>query len=188
MTQIEICNMALTLLGQDRIVSLAEDNENVRKLNAVYDPLLKEVLRAHPWNCATKRISLAMLAEVPVYEYAYTFQLPADYLKKVKVSNGTTYIEDFKIERNKLLANESTVYLKYIFNNTDPSSYDSAFASAFAARLAAELAFPITKNPNVSQIMMAAYTGKISQAKALDAQESADEDIEGADYFIQGRF
>ena len=79
-SQIKISNMALTGLGADRIINLADQSENARRINAVWDLLRDEVLRSHTWNFATERRSFGLLAAAPEYYFTSAFQIPGDVL------------------------------------------------------------------------------------------------------------
>lgn len=66
-TELQIDNLALRLIGVARVTSAnlsAEDNEQARILNDVYDIILDEVLAAHPWNFAIARATLTELGGV----------------------------------------------------------------------------------------------------------------------------
>jgi hypothetical protein len=60
-TQTNICNLALRLLGVARITSISADKEQARILNDIYDMIQDEILSAHPWNFAIKRATLTAL-------------------------------------------------------------------------------------------------------------------------------
>lgn len=189
-TDVTICNLALTLLGADRITDLLDDSENARKCNAIYSFIRDEVLRAHPWNFAVKRATLAELAAPPVYGYDHQFQIPTDCLRVFEVSSGYSDVEsetEFEIEGKALLTDMNTCYIRYIFRVTDPTQFDTVFATAFAARLAAELAYSITGHGSMATAMMQIYEQKMSAAKGADAQESGLPDTIGGDVWNQSR-
>jgi hypothetical protein len=55
-TELDIVNMALIELGQEPVTNLTtQTNKGVRIATAQYAYVRDEVLRAHPWNCASKR-------------------------------------------------------------------------------------------------------------------------------------
>jgi hypothetical protein len=171
-SQVAICNTALTFLGADRITAITDNNENARRLNAIYDQCLEDVLRAHPWNFAITRVELALLTTTPVYGYDYEFQLPADCLRVIEVNEGTNVLTDYKIEGRKILTNYDEIFIKYIADITDPNQYTSQFIFVLASRLAAELAYPITNNKSTAELATQIYTEKLRIAKETDAQES----------------
>jgi hypothetical protein len=169
---VSICNLALTNLGADRITALSDNSENARRLTAIYDACLEDVLRSHPWNFAIIRQQLALLSSTPVFGYEYEFQLPGDCLRVVEVSDGTNLITDFKIEGRKLLASNNSVSIKYIGNITDPNQYTSQFIFVFASRLAAEIAYAVTNNKATAELITNSYLTRLQLAKETDAQES----------------
>jgi len=171
-SNVSICNLALTVLGADRITALSDTSENAKRLTAIYDSCLEDVLRAHPWNFAIVRSQLALLSSTPTFGYDYEFQLPSDCLRVVEVSDGTNLITDFKIEGRKLLCGDDSVYIKYIGNITDPNQYTSQFIFVFSSRLAAEIAYAVTNNKSTAQELYQLYMQRLQNAKETDAQES----------------
>lgn len=180
--RVSVSNLALTILGADRITSLEDNSENARRLLALYLPCLEDLLRAHPWNFAIQRATLARLATTPMFEYDYEFQLPGDCLRVLEVSDGTSLITDYKIEGKKLLSDKTDVYIKYITNVTDANVYTSQFIMVLSARLAAEIAYAVTNNKATAKEIADIYDARLQMAKATDAQESdsvntVDEDL-----------
>ena len=171
-TRVSISNLALTILGADRVTSLEDNSENARRLTAIYDQCLEDVLRAHPWNFAITRQTLAQLSTVPVFGYDLEYQVPGDCLRVLEVNDGTNLITDFKIEGRKLLTNDSTVNIKFISNITDPNQYTSQFAFVLSTRIAMELAYAITNNKATMELMANLYASRLQTAKETDAQES----------------
>ncbi len=169
---VDICNLAMTVLGADRITSISDNNENARRLSAIYDECLKDVLRAHPWNFAITRVALAVLVSTPVFGFDYEYQLPSDCLRVIEVTDGTSPIVDFKVEGRKLLLNYDSVYIKYIAYITDTTQFTSQFVFVLASRLAAELAYAITNNKATAELMTQVYMDRLQKCKETDAQES----------------
>ena len=166
---VEICNLALTLLGADTIMDLEENTESARKLNAIYVLVLKDLLRAHPWNFSSERASLAQLSETPPFEFSFYYQLPPDCLKAVEVNEKPSI--NFVVEGRKLLCNEGTVNLKYITYVENPTLYDANFVALLAARLAAEVAYAITNSRTLSKDRWEIYFEMRRTARSSDAQE-----------------
>ena len=68
-SSVDVCNRALSRVGAARITSLTDDTKQARACNSAYAHVRDEVLRAHPWNAAISRASLAesgRKAKVPV--------------------------------------------------------------------------------------------------------------------------
>lgn len=171
-SQVAICNLALTSLGADRITALSDNNENARRLTAIYDYCLEDVLRAHPWNFAITRELLAKLTSTPTYGYDYEYQLPSACLRVIEVTDGTNIITDYKIEGRKILTDYDPIYIKYIADVGDPNQYTSQFVFLLASRLAAELAYPITNNKSTAELAFNNYLTRLQITKETNAQES----------------
>jgi hypothetical protein len=180
-SQVGICNIALTSLGADRIIALSDNNENARRLTAIYDSCLDDVLRSHPWNFAIVRVGLVKLVSTPVFGYDYEYQLPTACLRLLEVSDGTNILTDYKVEGRKLLTNYTDIYIKYISTVGDPNQYTSQFIFVLAARLASELAYPITNNKSTAELSAQIYLSKLQTAKETDAQESDSTNVINAD-------
>jgi hypothetical protein len=166
---VEICNLALVSLGADRIMDMKEDNESAKSLNAIYTLILKDLLRAHPWNFSSARTTLARLSETPAFGFSYYYQLPPKCLRATIVNEDPSI--DFVIEGRRLLCNKTTVNLKYIAYVEDPTQYDSNFVALFAARLAAEIAYAITNSRTVTKDKWDIYFAMLKTARSSDAQE-----------------
>jgi hypothetical protein len=172
-SRISIANVALTGLGAARISSLGEDSENARRLNAIFDYCLDDLLREHPWNFSIKRLKLEQLVEKPLFGYDYIFQLPTACLRVIEVNDGSYVRDDFKIEDRKLLCDLDTVYIKCILRIEDTNQYSSQFCFVLASRLAAEIAYAVTNNKATAEMAYQIYQQRLQAAKAADAQESS---------------
>ena len=99
---VDMCNSALNLLGASNISSLTEDNKNARICNQRFSSLRDRVFRSHNWNCLITRVQLAQDSTAPVVEYSYSYTLPTDCLRVLKIHNGSTdsikSALDYKIE------------------------------------------------------------------------------------------
>lgn len=171
-SRVAIANLALTALGADRIVSFDENSENARRVTAVYDYCLEDVLRAHPWNFAIQRQQLSRLTSTPTFGYDYEFQLPPDCLRVLDINDGSYLITDYKVENRKILCDYTDIYIKYIGRVTDPTQFTSQFIFVLSSRIQAELAYPITNNKSSSEMSYNLYQQRLQLAKQADAQES----------------
>lgn len=171
---VELVNNALIFLGQPLIQSLEQTTPPAAVFAAtLYQSTLDEVLRAHPWNFAIDRVELAPLAAAPAYGYQFTFQRPADWLRTLETS-----APDFRHEGKRILANVSSLQLRYVRRVTDLTEWDALAAAAAARNLAAKLAYPLTKSNTVQEAQWQMYVAILKQAKGVDAQEEPAEEFE----------
>lgn len=122
------------------------------------------------------------------YEYSYSFTIPTDCLRVLDITDGTSRIEDFKVEDGKILCDYDAIYIRYIYRVTDATAYDANFISCFATRLAAECCFPLTGKADVAKLLKEEYAEEIRKAKSIDGQESGMPDESGKDEFITARY
>ena len=167
-TTVSICNSALVKVGSDTISSLTQETKSARILNAIYEYVRDVVLRAHPWNFATKRAALTPTANVPTYEYAYEYDIPNDCLRVLDEEYDDT---DWVVEGAKILSNSSTLNIRYIYQNTDPSSYDSMFAEALSWRLAREVGYGLSQSTALMEMCDKQYRAVLAEARSMDAAE-----------------
>ena len=183
-SEVSVANLALVGLGAERIISLTEETENARKVNAIFDLTRDAVLRAHPWNFAISRLQFAKTTNTPAFEFESEFEIPGNVLRVLSTELSDT---DFVIEGNKVLANEDTFKCRCIVRVTDPVQWDENFVTCFAARLEAELAYSLSDNLSLAKEKMSVYLEKLNQARGLDAQEGTPRELV-TDEWISARF
>ncbi len=185
LSDVSICSSALIKLGNEPITSLDDDNKNARFCKNRYSQILASVIEAHTWSFATQTVELAPLAGVaPVMDWTYAFQLPADLLKMLR---GEDLFQDFEMYDGRLYADDNPLKIKYLFLNTNVSSYTYAFAECVAWRLAADLAYALTNSTVVAQSMMTGYQMQLKEARYNDSHKSTPQPLV-ADEYIRSRF
>jgi hypothetical protein len=175
-TRIGICNSALAKVGAKFITALTDDTKAAIYCQQQYARLRDEVLRAHPWNFALARVSLAADASWTdaLEEWDYRFPLPGNVLRVVK----TSISDPWKVEGRYLLANDSEIAIQAIVNDASEGVYDPMFAECLALRMAADLAYVLSNNATLSATLMQAYKAMIPDARTIDAQEGAGDEVE----------
>lgn len=172
-SEVEICNRALQKLGARRINTLTEDSVNARACNAAYTELRDAELRAHTWNFAIERASLAADATAPAWGRANSFTLPSDYIKLADpYPEDNENSRDWQVEGGKILTDESApLYIRYVKRATDANAMDPLFREALASKLAVELCEAVTQSNTKKQAAMEGYVQAIRQAKKANAIE-----------------
>jgi len=171
-SDVEICNIALAVLEEQRITSLTESTEQGRYCNIHYDDARDFVLRLHPWNFATRRAVLAQDAVAPLFGYDNAFKLPTDpYCLRVISVNDPSDPPNWKIEGRLLLIDESVVDLVYIGRIIDVTQYDAGFVQALAHYLAWKLAKPLTGSKTEADQKAKDFAAILRQARSVDGSE-----------------
>lgn len=180
---VEICNIALSNLGDQLITSLTEANARARACNLRFNDTRDAVLRSHPWNCAMSRATLAV-SGTPDWGYTNSFALPTDCLRVLDVEDPDT---EWKIEGRNIVSDGSTIKIRYIAQITDTTLFDSTLVQAIALKLAWEIAETLTGNIDLKREMWQKYQFAISEARSNDAMEGTPEKIEADEWLLARR-
>jgi hypothetical protein len=197
-SEVDIANMALTMLGQQPIAALTESNNRATMTNARYADVRDSVLRAHPWNCAIKRDKLAVIADqAPDWGYTTTFALPADFLRLVDIEDPTQKYSlesgnqgDVSADANNLvlLSDATEMNIRYIYKVTVVTQMDDTLKHAIAIRLAGDLALAITGDSGKEQFLIQKYNQFLMQAQWEDSvQSNTTETIHGG-LWLESRY
>lgn len=178
-SQVEICNMALVLIGDQVIEAITDDNDRAVICNRFFDDTRDAVLRAHPWGFAKQRKELAVDAEAPAFGstesgWDYQFTLPTDpwCLRVLEVAEEFPGQKPYSIEGRKLLTDESSIKILYVAQITNTGLFDALFMDALAARLAMNFAMALTKTKTLLELAANLYKLKMDEAMTIDGQES----------------
>lgn len=182
-SDVAIVNLALSKFGEKRISSLTDNTPEARQLNAIYTDVRDQLLDMHPWRFAIKRADLGLLAETPLYGYAYQFQLPADTIRVLSTENDV----EFSIEGDKLLTDGTTVKIAYIARITDASKFPPHFVMAFAALLAVEVAIPQTHSNTIREQLEKAFFVTLRKSQHIDSQGRGTPQTAQADTWVNAR-
>jgi hypothetical protein len=179
---IQVANRALTKLGSARITSLADDVKAARSISSCFEDLRDDELRAHRWQFAMKRTSLAALSDAPAFGYKYQYALPSDFLRIDMVDDRfpaaimDNYIDaeylEWTLEGNVILTDiAAPLKLRYIAQITDPTLWDENFREALASRIAMEIAEDLTQSENKKASAAKDYDRSIRQAIRINSIE-----------------
>jgi hypothetical protein len=168
-TQKDIADMALGLLGQEPLGSYDEDSRNGRTIRIFYESSRVGVLEDFPWSFSTTRQVLSPLSNTPVFGWDYQYALPGNFLKEQYVNNSSDINVRYKIEGQKLLCNESTVRFIYTRDVTLVSEYSAKCIELMAAKLAAKACYQITQSRTEEQALSRAYSALLVETMSSDA-------------------
>lgn len=169
-SNVSIANTALTYLASSRIIDLSQNDENARRINAIFNPTRESLLSEHNWNFARTQATMGLLDETPtVADYAYVYQIPSDCLRVIRMDGD----QDFIVVSDNIYTNASPGVIEYISNETNPARFSPGFVRAFAYRLAADIAYGVTQNATLATAMETKAVTALKEAKWSDSQEGS---------------
>jgi hypothetical protein len=170
---VDICNRALSILGQESISSLSENTPIALACRTHWPPIRKSVLGSHTWNGVTKRAVLSRLLERPAFGFKYYYQLPSDCLWAARTEDEAF----FQVEGRKLLTDSESVKLLYVADTEDSTIFAPKLVDALVYHLASELAYTMTKSTSLAQGLISQAESKTLDAKAADSFEGKKPDL-----------
>jgi len=170
---VSVSNLALQKLGAGSIVSMDEDSREARAANACYEPLRDRELRAHAWNFAIKRTTLAPSATTPDFDFTYAFPVPSDLLRllppartgldwTIENLNGTPHIHT---------NDGDTLEIRYVARMTDPTQFDALFVEMLAAKMAWHMCEGLTQSNTKKADIQQEYKDLRAEARKINAFE-----------------
>jgi len=182
MTDVDICNRALSRLGtRATIAALDENSTEARTASIWYAATRDALLRGHDWNFARRRVILGELdggpGGVPV-GWTYRYALPGDCLRLLRIASAGREGEPVRFELVSdgavrcVLCDEPEAEAVYTMRVVDPTLYDAAFTAALVDQLAAHIAYPITQKTDVAVRLAQMARATLADAMAANASEA----------------
>lgn len=171
-SRVQIISHALTLMGRKPVSSLVNQGDLVNCADQAFDLLLATALSTCSWRFAATIATLNKLNETPEGGYwKYSYALPSDYLKLLRLYPQTYNFELFSDKRLYSNIDNSNVnfYIEYIFQ-PDAGKLPAYFVKYFALELASHLALSNAQVPDYIQELERRRVIQLSIAQAADAQ------------------
>lgn len=197
MDQVTICNFAISLTGQGKLISSINDpSAEARACNLHYQQSLFELLGEYSWRFATKKAALALIRSfentpadaggiiVPrpwLYEYA----MPTDLIKVRRLPNGARHdsyenLVEFEIgdgvdlngnPARIIYSNRPCAWGQYVFQSLDPTRYPPLFIKALYYLLGSKIAPSMTQKADIEDGFLQKYAIFRDKAIAEDLRQ-----------------
>lgn len=178
LSDIGLCARALVKIGASPITSFEEGTAQSEIAAALYEQMRDSLLSAYAWSFATGQIKLPCASQPPCADYAYAYELPADFLRALSAGNAMRARGlNYRIMSAQLHTNASEVILTYIYR-PDEQSFPPYFDSVLIAHLAAEFCIPITENTSRWESLHKRAQDEFKRARQIDAQQDSPGRIE----------
>jgi hypothetical protein len=182
-SQVDVCDLCLSILGKPTIASLTDNSNAARVLNVEYDLVRRALLTGRAtWRFSVKRTSLAVSAMAPASgPFTQQYPLPGDCLRVLLA--GNTYpgldLSDYRLGptdagysvegRNILCDYGSPLSLMYVSDVTDTTQFDPWFVVYFASELAYSCCERLTGSDSKQQAAKMRRDNALIQAAASNA-------------------
>jgi len=169
LTKVQIVSLALGLLGQKPITSLENQSNITTAAEQACDMLLPYIISTGQWRFCTKIQQLSQLVATPVVsEWAYIYELPADFLKLIRLYPHNYAFQIY--DQNQMYSNvnddDQGLYLEYQYKPTYgelPYYFSGFLIYKIAEYLALSNAHDVQFSQKLAQDMV------VAEAKGLAA-------------------
>jgi hypothetical protein len=185
-TSVSICSNALLMLGGKPFSSFDEARDHVRLASNLYPSVRDDVLRLHPWNCATRRVILAPMATPPAFDFSFQFQLPGDWLRTLQVGYRGDPLP-YRSEAQRILCSITALPLVYCFRNEVEATWSTNLIHVMELAMEAKMAYAVTASTSMRDSCRDEYARELKVAKAIDGQDDPPEQFESGS-FLESRF
>ena len=153
-TALDICNLALSRLGESPIAALDPNGSLPARLCYMhYHPVRREVLCAHRWSFATVLTTLTS-SEEPVGDDTHQLRhsLPPDCLRVLGVNRRS-----WTLRGRAVYTPSPSIRVLYIADVEDTSLLEPLFVEALVLRLAWKLCIPLINSTTARQALGEEY-------------------------------
>lgn len=176
--RVEVSNLVLAKLGEaKKITDPNDDSKAARAIARVWNVTRDTALRAHLWNFALKRTSLAAGAALPDWGWAFAFPLPSDFIRlDIDKLEPWSVRGDHSLEGGNLLCDfAGPLNIRYVARIEEVGRWDAAFVETFANLLAWQVADDITGDLARKDRAWRAYEDSLPGARGIDGRENPPE-------------
>jgi hypothetical protein len=179
--RIDICNQALSWLGESPITSIDDETTRAHQCKINYAPTRDAVLEAHDWTFAIERFIPAQNVVPPVYGPGIAYDIPPQIIRVIACDNPNNSYDypfvskingreqiDWQLEGDKIICSEAVIHCRGVRRIEEEGRFSPLFVQAFAAKLAFLLAQVVTSDPDIAQNVYAMYDLFIKEAVSRD--------------------
>jgi len=168
-TPVEICNIALIMIGADEIRDFDKSTKRHRACETMYNHLLPTLLITHDWSFAREVEPLRLLADGIPNEYGTPYEIPVECLRPIDVL-PIGHGQKWEVIGGYIYTNTSSPSLKYTKKITNYSKFSTPFVNALAFAIAAAIAPSIKQNEKFEKGIETKAAIALAEAQEADAQ------------------
>lgn len=169
MTIVDICNQALSMIGDLNITSLDEQSKAGRLCKQFFPLARDKVLTDYEWSFATRYKTLPQLEETPEHSgFLFQYALPNDVLHVQEVVNT----DEFQKIGASIHANISPLTIMYTQKMDDTEKFPAEVSEAISLYLGYKISTPMSADPGLKQMLYQEYFMALEDAKGKDGLTS----------------
>jgi hypothetical protein len=175
-TNLELCGLALSRLGQGAITDLAGTDDVSITCNLHYQQAIDWTLREREWKIAVKRVAQSTPTGTPAYGWSSYYNVETDHLRTLDVR--TTSLKDYDENATRwtqeggavLCDIDDGIKVKYLYRVT-VTDIPSHIIDVISLNLASRICVPITNSKKLKEDLLVEYKEELKNAAALDGMQ-----------------
>lgn len=174
-TDIDICNKALVLIGASKISSFTEGTTESETAQELYDEFAQELLTQYPWNFCKTQLDLGAPVspsnDLPLTRWERAWNIPTSTLIVRTVYYADKPI-DYGIMESYIFtdADEDAELIAEVTYRPSESAWPAFFRTALEFRLASMFAGSVTGKAEFVDAMGAEYEKSLARGRSADSQ------------------
>lgn len=178
MNKYDICNLALSFLGNtNKINSFTENSNEAALCGSVYDIARKTLLTIFPWNFAVKQAALTVTTETNK-DYEFVYEYPSDAIRVLRIFTGNEInmgvVNQYQVIGSRIVTDIADAQVEYII---DAADFPPVFEEALAYKIASMVAIPLSSSPQITQYINNMALTALDTAKRMCALERHTEQV-----------
>lgn len=177
-SEVDICNRALSRLGQAQIVNLTDGTVEARACNLHYLPERDGFLEEHDWHFGITREVLAEVTNTREAEYDHAYQRPAGAHTVIGVFRSDLGPIDppdpYRLEGDTIFCNIPIAHIIYAGATTNPGKWSELFRTALSWRIQAAITMALTEDERREAKAQQQAEYASSRAQAHDIRQRAE--------------
>lgn len=150
---LDICNLALSKLGEAPLTSLDANGSPASRLCYMhYHPVRREVLCAARWSFAQKEVTISSSQGDDNGQISLPHTLPQDSLRVLAVSSPC-----WTLRGRSVFCPQKEIRVLYVADIEDTTLFEPLFIEAMATRLACKLCIPLLCSVTVRKALTDEY-------------------------------
>lgn len=170
---IDICNLALAMLGAEPVREFDKRSKSSRTCEVLYPMVRDDVLLGYDWSCSRKIAVLRESFGVDSNEFGTAYDLPSDCLHPRDVLPIGTRQQWHKVG-GIIYTPVSAPKLQYTKKLVDSGEFNFALITAISYQLAAVIAPSVIGDVKLSTQLISLAANKITLAQESDAGIGSD--------------
>lgn len=176
LSRTDVVNIALAHLGDHRINDFDEAKPAAANARDQWELALRDSLSAYEWSFASRIARLDRNSSVPVAGYRYRYDMPADSVLLIQISDSTRFPADDVFRRwwyrdGYIETDAEQVFADYVYYHDTVGSWPPYFVDHLAVSLARRLNPRVTTSQSSGKLLTELQQQALTIARARDARQ-----------------